>query len=108
MNLIKSLSLLCIFAIVLNSCSSFSEAGKVLRNEKTSTTDEFLIKKNDPLTQPPDFETIPEPRSIKNKAEKEQNSIEKILKKSQTQSGKSQSQSKSSSTEKSILNRIKK
>ena len=52
-------SLLCL--LLLNNCSSFSEAGKVLRNEKVRTTDEFLIEKKEPLTQPPDFDTIPEP-----------------------------------------------
>jgi len=103
MKIIKSLFLLCILSIVLNGCSSLSEAGKVLRNEKVRTTDEFLIKKQQPLTQPPDFETIPEPGSIKNKPK---NNIEKILKKSQTKS--STSQSKSSSIEESILNQIKK
>ena len=70
-------SLLCL--LLLNNCSSFSEAGKVLRNEKVRTTDEFLIKKKEPLTQPPDFDTIPEPGSIENKADKEENSIESIL-----------------------------
>ena len=70
-------SLLC--SLLLNNCSSFSEAGKVLRNEKVRTTDEFLIKKKEPLTQPPDFDTIPEPGSTENKAEKEENIIESIL-----------------------------
>ena len=31
--------------LFLNSCGGLSEAGKVLRNEKTRTTDEFLVKK---------------------------------------------------------------
>ena len=101
MKIIKSLFLLCILSIVLNGCSSLSEAGKVLRNEKVRTTDEFLIKKQQPLTQPPDFETIPEPGSIKNKAE---NNIKKILKSEQKKS----STSKYSSIEESILNQIKK
>ena len=101
MKIIKSLFLLCVLSIVLNGCSSLSEAGKVIRNEKKTSTDEFLIKKQQPLTQPPDFETIPEPGSIKNKAE---NNIKKILKSEQKKS----STSKSSSIEESILNQIKK
>ena len=106
MKLIKLLILLLGLFIVLSSCSSFSEAGKVLRNSKTTNTDEFLIKKQEPLTQPPDFDKIPEPGSINEKTEVRQNSIEKILKKNQSEvSGNS---TKSSSTEKSILNRIKK
>ena len=48
------------------SCSGFKEAGKVLRNEKTNTTDEFLVKK-EPLIMPPDLDKIPEPQSIKDK-----------------------------------------
>jgi len=105
MKLIKFLFILCVLSIVLNGCSTFSEAGKVLRNEKHVTTDEFLIKKRGPLTQPPDFESLPEPESINNKAEREQNSIKKILQKSQTQS--SSSEFKSSTTEESILRQIR-
>jgi len=42
----------CILAMILNSCSSFDDAGKVLRNEKMTGADEFLIKKKNPLTLP--------------------------------------------------------
>ena len=31
--------------ILLSACSSIEEAGKVLRNEKINSTDEFLVKK---------------------------------------------------------------
>ena len=47
--------------LFLNSCGGLSEAGKVLRNEKTRTTDEFLVKKREPLSQPPEFNKIPKP-----------------------------------------------
>ena len=52
--------------ILLASCSSFSDAGKALRNEKTKTTDEFLIEKRGPLSIPPDMEKLPKPKSNKN------------------------------------------
>jgi hypothetical protein len=97
-------SLFCL--LVLNNCSTGSEIGKVLRNEKVRTTDEFLIKKKEPLTQPPDFDTIPEPGSIESKAEKEENSIKSIL--SSNTNEQSSTSSSSSSTEESILNQIKK
>jgi PBP1b-binding outer membrane lipoprotein LpoB len=101
----KSIILLSGLFIILNSCSSLKEAGSVLRNEKTKTNDEFLIQKKEPLTQPPDFNKIPEPGSIEENVSSEQNSIEKILK---TRESKSISkQSKSSSTEESILRQIK-
>ena len=92
--------------MLLNNCSSLSDAGKVLRNEKVRTTDEFLIKKKEPLTQPPDFETIPEPGSMESKAERQESSIELILK--TAPSKESQTTTQSSSTEESILNQIKK
>ena len=39
----------------LFACNSMKEAGKVLRNEKTASTDEFLVKKREPLVLPPDY-----------------------------------------------------
>ena len=62
--------------ILLNSCGGFSDVGKVLRNEKTRTTDEFLVKK-EPLSLPPDFKTLPEPNTKKNSSEE---TIDKIFK----------------------------
>ena len=106
MKKINLITLLLSSIFILNGCSSLSEAGKVLRNEKVRTTDEFLIKKKEPLTQPPDFETIPEPGSMESKADKQDSSIEQILKTSP--SNESQTTTQSSSTEESILNQIKK
>jgi|TARA_B110000967_G_C18618167_1_gene427439 hypothetical protein len=105
MKIIKTWSIFFIFNLTLISCSSLGEAGKILRNEKTASTDEFLIKKQQPLTQPPDFDKIPEPGSIKTQEVKE-NSFEQTLKNSK--SGSSNSRKKSSSVENSILNKIKK
>ncbi len=53
----------------LSSCGSFSEAGKALRNEKTRTTDEFLIEKRGPLSIPPKMGELPAPNSNKKKEE---------------------------------------
>jgi hypothetical protein len=105
MKFTKLIILLFSIFVVLNGCSTFGEAGKVLRNEKTKAGDEFLIKKNSPLTQPPGFEEMPEPKSIKGQSESEQNNIKKIIKTAQPESSKNKV--KSSSTEKSILNQIK-
>ena len=97
---------LIILKITVVGCGTMSEVGKVMRNEKSGKTDEFLIKKKGPLTQPPDFEVIPEPGSIVKNTEPEKNNIKKILNKAQSKP--SNNQSKSSSTEESILNQIKK
>ena len=97
-------NLLIIIFIIFTACNSFKEAGQVLRNEKTQNTDEFLIKKRNPLVLPPDYENIPEPGSIKQNIESEEKKIKKILKASEIETSKT----KSSNIEESILNKIKK
>ena len=51
-----------VFLSILTSCTSLSDAQKVLRNEK-KTTDEFMVKKRESLSTPPDFEKLPVPNS---------------------------------------------
>ena len=89
----------------LISCESFTEAGKVLRNEKKNTTDEFLVKKRNPLVIPPNFEKVPEPGSLKEKKENEEEKIKKILKAPKKEI---KSKNKPSSLEDSILTKIRK
>ena len=91
--------------IALVSCSNLQEAGKVLRNEKTKTTDEFLVKKKEPLIMPPDLNKIPEPESLKNKKENQEEKIKKILKVPETSVKKNNS---NSSTEELIIDKINK
>tara|TARA_B100000282_G_C31689341_1_gene470715 strand:+ start:240 stop:560 length:321 start_codon:yes stop_codon:yes gene_type:complete len=93
--------------IVLNfllSCASFDEAGKVLKNEKIKTTDEFLVKKRDPLILPPDFKDVPTPGSKESKKFDEEEKIKKILNVTKENSG---NPGKDTNVEKSILNKIK-
>ena len=47
---------------LLTSCGS-GEVGKALRNEKTRTTDEFLIEKRGPLSLPPKMGELPKPNT---------------------------------------------
>ena len=79
MNFIKLLILSFILSIILNSCASLSEAGKVLRNDKTRSSDEFLIKKKESLILPPNYDKIPEPGSIEKKGQSDKNRLENIL-----------------------------
>ena len=95
-----NLILILIF-LVLSACGN---VGKILRNEKINTTDEFLIKKRDPLVLPPDFREIPKPKSQSNKKQKEKK-IEDILRVPKEQST---SSNKSLSIEQSIIDKIKK
>ena len=92
------------FTLILYSCTSLEDAGKVLRNEKIKTTDEFLIKKKEPLVLPPDYNEIPKPGSLSNKT-KNKNNLKKILK---SNDKKTTNNTGSSSVENSIINKIKK
>ena len=62
----KKFIILLIF-ILFAGCGTFKDVGKVLRNEKTTTTYEFLVKKKEPLVLPPNYNELPEPDSLKNK-----------------------------------------
>ena len=94
-----------VFLSTLLSCQGFKDAGKVLRNEKITNTDEFLVKKKEPLIIPPDIDIVPEPQSIKNKKQTKDEKIKDILKLPQSSMNKKKT---NSSTENSIINRIRK
>ncbi len=89
----------------LYSCGGASDAAKVLRNEKVTNTDEFLVKKRDPLILPPEYNKLPEPNTTKKLKKEESNKINKILNlpENQTSSNKGPS-----SVEESIINSIRK
>ena len=93
-----------ILAIFLYSCGGMSDVGKTLRNEKVKTTDEFLVKKRQPLTLPPDYKNLPEPRSENLEKENERNTINKILKIPENKVTKKGS----SNVEQSIISQIRK
>ncbi len=81
-----------------------SDAGKTLRNEKIKTTDEFLVKKRQPLSLPPDYENLPKPNSKDLKDEKNSNEINNILKIPKKQTTKQSS----TTVEQSIIDKIRK
>ena len=100
---IKKIFLNLILISFLHSCGAFSDAGKVLRNEKIKNTDEFLVKKREPLILPPDYDKIPSPGSLRKS--KERNEVENILKIPEENSNKINNES---SVEQSIIDKIKK
>ena len=100
----SKINFLIILSFILVSCGTLKEAGKMLRNEKTVTTDEFLVEKKQPLVLPPNYEEIPEPGSTKDQQLDDEDKIKKILKAPQEDVKKN----KSSSIENSILNKIRK
>ena len=98
----KNFTFLFITLFILSGCTSLSDAGKIIRNEKTKTNDEFLIKKKSPLTIPPDFDKLPSPNSkAEKKTNKDINKIFKNMDEEEVTTG-------ASSSESSILKQIKK
>jgi len=88
-------------SFLITSCESIREG---LTGSKNQSTDEFLVKKKDPLILPPDFENLPNPSERQVSAE-EMTSFEKTLKK---QTVSESSSATENSAEESILNQIKK
>ena len=103
----KKTNIIFLILLLLTSCSSFKEAGKVLRNEKIKNSDEFLIKKKEPLVLPPDYSKIPEPGSLSEDSD-EKKDADKIKRIMRTSNKKKINKNKSSSVEDSIINRIRK
>ena len=99
----KKINFLIVLSFLATSCGGLNDAGKVLRNEKIRTTDEFLVKKKDPLELPPNFEELPLPNSKKN-LEKSDEKIEEILNTSNIKVSKE----KPTSVEESIIDNIRK
>lgn len=102
MEKIYKIIILFIFLLFTYSCGGLSDAGKVLRNEKVKTTDEFLVKKRQPLALPPDYKTLPKPGSLESSQKDKTKEIDKIFKISKQTS----SSSSSKSIEQSIINKI--
>ena len=88
-------------SFLITSCESLREG---ITGSKNQSTDEFLVKKKDPLVLPPDFENLPNP-SERQVSVEEMTSFEKTLKK---QTISESSSATENSVEESILNQIKK
>ena len=57
---------LVVFLILLTSCQSIKDG---LSGRKAENSDEFLVKKKNPLVMPPKFMELPEPREESNNEE---------------------------------------
>jgi len=97
--------LLLISLFMFISCGGMNDVKKVLRNEKVTSTDEFLVKKKDPLMMPPDYKNLPQPETIIKEDSGKEKKIKEILNAPREEST---STKKSSSIEESIINRIRK
>ena len=74
-------------------------------NKRSEQSDEFLVKKREPLVLPPDYENVPKPGTTSQAKENEEEKIKKILKVPEKETSNTKNQN---SIEKSILDKIKK
>ena len=65
--------------LVTSCADSWGNVKRGLTGAKKKSTDEFLVKKKDPLILPPDFDSLPSP-SERDEALEEISSFEKTLK----------------------------
>ena len=93
-----------ILTFFVTSCAdTFSSVKRGLTGAKSDSADEFLVKKKDPLILPPDYENLPTPEN-RTEAAEEASEFEKSLKSTIEID---ENSSTSSSTENSILRKIK-
>ena len=70
MKIINRTLLIVIIILLLNSCSGFK------LKKRSSSGEEFLIEKKDPLILPPDYSELPKPNEQNNQSIEEDDQIE--------------------------------
>ena len=79
MSIIKKNFIFIFIFIFLSNCQGLKNFKKAMTGQKVNTTDEFLIKKKDPLILPPQYDKLPLPKSS-DFEEKKENTIQSLLK----------------------------
>ena len=104
MKIINNILKILIVSLFLFSCSGGLEGFKFKR--KSTSGDEFLIEKKDPLVLPPDFSKLPNPGEDIEEIEEEESQIEIVFKDDNTEN--KNTNASSTGLEKSILKKIQK
>ena len=68
--------------LFLYSCSTVKEG---IKNQKKSSSDEFLVEKKSPLVMPPDYNDLPIPDQNKESPESNENKIKDLLTKNESE-----------------------
>tara|TARA_B110000240_G_C13092129_1_gene280494 strand:- start:5 stop:319 length:315 start_codon:yes stop_codon:yes gene_type:complete len=79
----KNILLIIVLTVFISSCQSIK---KTLSGAKQKSSDEFLVKKKNPLIMPPNFDELPKPQitNTENKTEDKGINFSNVLKKSKT------------------------
>ena len=105
MSIIKKNFIFIFIFIFLSNCQGLDNFKKAMTGQKVNTTDEFLIKKKDPLILPPQYDKLPLPKNS-DFQEKEENAVKSILK--TDKNSETKKSSSMSSLEKKILEELRK
>ena len=98
-----------IFFLITACASSWEDVKKGLGGEKRTSTDEFLVRKKEPLVMPPKWKNLPEPGGVMksdNEVE-EATDIEELMKLGKNKESSTNYEQGNVSLEESILKKIK-
>ena len=98
-----------IFFLTAACASSFEDIKKGLGGEKRTSTDEFLVRKKEPLVMPPKWKKLPEPGGVIESYDEigEATDIEELIKLGKNEESSTNYERGKGSLEDSILKKIK-
>jgi hypothetical protein len=98
-----------IFFLITACTSSWEDVKKGLGGEKRTSTDEFLVRKKEPLVMPPKWKNLPEPGGIMKSDEElgEPTDIEELMKLGKNKESSTDYEQGNDNLEESILKKIK-
>ena len=98
-----------IFFFISACTSSWQDIKKGLGGEKRTSTDEFLVKKKEPLVMPPEWKNLPEPGGVMKSDDEvgEATDIEELIKLGKNKESSTNYEQGNVSLEESILKKIK-
>ena len=99
-----------IFLLITACAESFDNIKKGLGGEKRTSTDEFLVRKKEPLVMPPKWKNLPEPGGVMksdDEVEGEATDIEELIKLGKNKESSTNYEQGNENLEESILKKIK-
>ena len=98
-----------IFFLITACAESWEDVKKGLGGEKRTSTDEFLVRKKEPLVMPPKWKNLPEPGGVMKSDDevREATDIEELIKLGKNKESSTNYEQGNGSLEESILKKIK-
>ena len=98
-----------IFLLITACAESFEDIKKGLGGGKKTSTDEFLVRKKEPLVMPPKWKNLPEPGGVMKSDDevREATDIEELMKLGKNKKSSTNYEQGNGNLEESILKKIK-